>query len=110
MYEEEVSLEKSRTSLILIASSCSREIILTLRGVSSIERSVPYMEVIGRVVAKILYSIGISSASTSSSTITSSSDVICAFIGAKKKMEKTPNPAVYFVSFLNILLFVFEFV
>ena len=41
VYELEVSLEKSRTSKMLIAFNCSREMMVTFRGVSITLRSVP---------------------------------------------------------------------
>lgn len=58
--ELEVSFEKSRTSLMLIALNCSREIIVTLRGVSRTLPCVPNTELNGRDVGMMFFSSGTS--------------------------------------------------
>ena len=56
----DVSFEKSRTSVIEMSVSCWREMMVTLRGTSTMLSSVPNTELNGRAVGRICRSIGTS--------------------------------------------------
>ena len=60
VYELEVSFEKSRTLEMLMSLSCWREMIVTLRGTSTMLSAVPNTEVNGRAVGRICFSMGTS--------------------------------------------------
>src|SRR3954468_23683874 len=56
----EVNFEKSLTSVMLIWVSCWRDIIVTLRGTSTMLSSVPKTELKGRDVGRICWLMGTS--------------------------------------------------
>src|SRR3954465_904759 len=56
----EVNFEKSLTSLMLISVRCWRDIIVTLRGTSTMLSSVPKTELKGREVGRICWLMGTS--------------------------------------------------